>query len=90
MTNQKQQVEYTAITFEELKEWVDENVEFALLVQEFYKCVPMDSREQFQGLTQSVYDCLESFSEMLNNKTLIYSRELEQARLNAFEQKEQK
>ncbi|MHC5848057.1 phage antirepressor protein, partial [Streptococcus pyogenes] len=48
--------------------------------------VPNADREQFEAITQEIFNVLEGVSLMLDDKVLIYNRKAEQKRLNDIEQ----
>lgn len=75
-----------ATTYKELKKWIDEGVDFAELAQGYADKVPSIDREQFEAVTQGIFNVLEGVSLMLDDKVLIYDRKAEQKRLNDIEQ----
>jgi len=75
-----------ATTYKELKKWIDEGVDFAELAQGYADKVPSVDREQFEAVTQEIFNVLEGVSLMLDDKVLIYDRKAEQKRLNDIEQ----
>ncbi|QBX07556.1 hypothetical protein JavanS154_0007 [Streptococcus satellite phage Javan154] len=75
-----------ATTYKELKKWIDEGVDFAELAQGYADKVPSVDREQFEAVTQEIFNVLEGVSLMLDDKVLIYNRKAEQKRLNDIEQ----
>ncbi|MGF0111886.1 phage antirepressor protein [Streptococcus sp. SGI.013] len=74
--------DYTAMTFKELKDWINDAVDYAEMIQDFDKCIPANARERYQGLSQEIFNVLESVSIMLDDKTLVYDRQREQSRLD--------
>lgn len=75
-----------ATTYKELKKWIDEGVDLAELAQGYADKVPNADREQFEAITQEIFNVLEGVSLMLDDKVLIYNRKAEQKRLNDIEQ----
>ncbi|MGJ0022530.1 phage antirepressor protein [Streptococcus dysgalactiae] len=75
-----------ATTYKELKKWIDEGVDFAELAQGYADKVPSVDCEQFEAVTQEIFNVLEGVSLMLDDKVLIYDRKAEQKRLNDIEQ----
>ncbi|HFR5277171.1 TPA: phage antirepressor protein [Streptococcus pyogenes] len=75
-----------ATTYKELKKWIDEDVDLAELAQGYADKVPSVDREQFEAVTQGIFNVLEGVSLMLDDKVLIYNRKAEQKRLNDIEQ----
>ncbi|HGK7214989.1 TPA: phage antirepressor protein [Streptococcus agalactiae] len=75
-----------ATTYKELKKWIDEGVDLAVLAQGYADKVPNADCEQFEAITQEIFNVLEGVSLMLDDKVLIYNRKAEQKRLNDIEQ----
>lgn len=75
-----------ATTYKELKKWIDEGVDLAELAQGYADKVPNADREQFEAITQEIFNVLEGVSLMLDDKVLIYNRKAEQKRSNDIEQ----
>ncbi len=75
-----------ATTYKDLKKWIDEGVDLAELAQGYADKVPNADREQFEAITQEIFNVLEGVSLMLDDKVLIYNRKAEQKRLNDIEQ----
>ncbi|MGG6818124.1 UNVERIFIED_CONTAM: phage antirepressor protein [Streptococcus canis] len=75
-----------ATTYKELKKWIDEGVDFAELAQGYADKVSSIDREQFEAVTQGIFNVLEGVLLMLDDKVLIYDRKAEQKRLNDIEQ----
>ncbi|HHJ8659551.1 TPA: phage antirepressor protein [Streptococcus pyogenes] len=65
---------------------MDEGVDLAELAQGYADKVPSVDREQFEAVTQGIFNVLEGVSLMLDDKVLIYNRKAEQKRLNDIEQ----
>lgn len=75
-----------ATTYKELKKWINKGVDLAELAQGYADKVPSVDREQFEAVTQEIFNVLEGVSFMLDDKVLIYNRKAEQKRLNDIEQ----
>ena len=75
-----------ATTYKELKKWINEGVDLAELAQAYADKVPSVDREQFEAVTQEIFNVLEGVSLMRDDKVLIYKRKAEQKRLNDIEQ----
>lgn len=60
------------MTLQEFKKWVDETIDFAEMVQDYRDKLPEEDREQFEGLSFSVWNCLESIPYMLESGELTY------------------
>ncbi|HHU3722805.1 TPA: phage antirepressor protein, partial [Streptococcus agalactiae] len=58
----------------------------AELAQGYADKVPNADCEQFEAITQEIFNVLEGVSLMLDDKVLIYNRKAEQKRLNDIEQ----
>ncbi|OTG48893.1 phage antirepressor protein, partial [Streptococcus agalactiae] len=56
------------------------------LAQGYADKVPNADCEQFEAITQEIFNVLEGVSLMLDDKVLIYNRKAEQKRLNDIEQ----
>lgn len=82
----KGEMSMKATTYKELKKWIDEGVDFAELAQGYADKVPSIDREQFEAVTQGIFNVLEGVSLMLDDKVLIYDRKAEKKRLNDIEQ----
>lgn len=60
------------MTLQEFKKWVDETIDFAEMVQDYRDKLPEADREQFEGLSFAVWNCLESIPYMLESGELTY------------------
>ncbi|MBF0818975.1 hypothetical protein [Streptococcus acidominimus] len=60
------------MTLEEFKKWVGESLDFAEMVQDYRDKLPQADREQFEGLSFAVWNCLESIPYMLESGELTY------------------
>ena len=53
-----------ATTYKELKKWINEGVDLAELAQAYADKVPSVDREQFEAVTQEIFNVLEGVSLM--------------------------
>ena len=62
------------MTLAELKEWVEETCELSTLLQtkDYKSYLPEEKQEEFEAIAFSVFNCLESFSMMLEDDELHY------------------
>ena len=58
----------------ELKAWVEETYELSTLLQtkDYKSYLPEEKQEEFEAIVFSVFNCLESFSMMLEDDELHY------------------
>lgn len=72
MTNTNKTVE--PMTLAELKTWVEETCELSELLQtkDYKSYLPKEKQEEFEAIAFSVFNCLESFSMMLEDNELHY------------------
>ncbi|MCW0972645.1 hypothetical protein [Streptococcus anginosus] len=72
MTNDNQTTVPTPLT--ELKAWVEETCELSELLQtkDYKSYLPEEKQEEFEAIAFSVFNCLESFSMMLEDDELHY------------------
>ena len=58
----------------ELKAWVEETCELSTLLQtkDYKSYLPEEKQEEFEAIAFSVFNCLESFSMMLEDDELHY------------------
>lgn len=62
------------MTLAELKAWVEETCELSELLQtkDYKSYLPEEKKEEFEAIAFSVFNCLESFSMMLEDDELHY------------------
>lgn len=62
------------MTLAELKAWVEETCELSELLQtkDYKSYLPKEKKEEFEAISFSVFNCLESFSMMLEDDELHY------------------
>ena len=62
------------MTLAELKAWVEETCELSELLQtkDYKSYLPKEKKEEFEAIAFSVFNCLESFSMMLEDDELHY------------------
>lgn len=62
------------MTLTELKTWVEETCELSELLQtkDYKSYLPKEKQEEFEAIAFSVFNCLESFSMMLEDNELHY------------------
>ena len=62
------------MTLAELKAWVEETCELSELLQtkDYKSYLPKEKKEEFEAISFSVFNCLESFSMMLEDNELHY------------------
>ncbi|HGA4325421.1 TPA: hypothetical protein ACG10S_001515 [Streptococcus agalactiae] len=72
MTNDNQTT--APMTLTELKAWVEETCELSELLQtkDYKSYLPEEKQEEFEAIAFSVFNCLESFSMMLEDDELHY------------------
>lgn len=72
MTNTNQTT--APMTLAELKAWVEETCELSTLLQtkDYKSYLPGEKQEEFEAIAFSVFNCLESFSMMLEDDELHY------------------